>query len=148
MPEILKDFPNTRWHEEARLVTWYPRGTLDDDLADRVVDFMESEERIADAPFHRYTDFGGLTEIRLTFGHAFKIAERRKASYAGGPPVKSAIYCDWIVGFGMARLYAELMKDCPIEVRAFRERKAAAEWLGVPVNILLAGRERSANGDT
>jgi hypothetical protein len=138
MPEILKDLPETRWYEDVRLVMWHPRGVLDDALADRIVDFIESEERIADAPFHRYVDFDALTEIRLQFGHAFQTAERRKTFYAGGPPVKSAIYCDWIVGFGMARLYAELMKDCPIEVRAFRDRKAAAEWLGVPVDILRA----------
>jgi hypothetical protein len=147
MSEILKDFADTRWHEEVRLVTWHPRGILDDNLADRIVDFMESEERIADASFHRYTDLDGLTEIRLSFGHAFQIAERRKASYVGGPPVKSAIYCDWIVGFGMARLYAELMKDCPIEVRAFRDRQAAAEWLGVPVDILRADRGRPASSE-
>ena len=138
MSEVLKGFPETRWYADVRLVTWHPRGVLDDELADRIIDFMESEERIADAPFHRYADFDGLTEIQLKFGHAFRIAERRKAFYGGGPPVKSAIYCDWIVGFGMARLYAELMKDCPIEVRAFRDRKAAAEWLGVPVDLLRA----------
>jgi hypothetical protein len=147
MAEILKDFPNTRWHEDLRLVTWHPCGTLDDDLADRIVDFIESEERMADAPFNRYADFGGFTEIRLSFGHAFKIAERRKAAYGEGPPVKSAIYCNWIVGFGIARLYTELMKDCPIEVRAFRDRKAAAEWLGAPVAILCADSERPAGSE-
>ena len=136
MPSVLKDFPGTRYHAEARLVTWHPRGVLDDELADRIIEFIEAEERIADAPFHRYTDFGGLTEIHLKFGHAFKIAERRRAGYAG-ESVKSAFFSDWVIGFGFARLYQELMAGGPIQVRAFRSREAAAEWLGVPEDILL-----------
>ena len=136
MSEILKGFPETRWHADVRLMTWHPRGVLDDELADRVIAFIESEERIAEAPFNRYTDFSGLTGIRLTFGHAFQLAERRKVTSAGRGPVKSAIFCDWIVGFGMARLYAALMRDSPIELRAFRSREEAAEWLEVPMEIL------------
>ena len=96
---------------------------------------LESEERIADAPFHRYTDFYGLTEIRLKFGHAFQIAEHRRTGYAG-EPVKSAFVSDWVIGLGIARMYAALMEGAPIEVRAFRSRDAAAEWLAVPVDIL------------
>ena len=136
MPEILKDFPDTRWHPDVRLMTWHPRGVLDDDLADRIMAFVETEERIADGPFNRYADFSGLTGIRLKFGHAFQLAERRKATFIDRGPVKSAIFCDWVVGFGMARLYAGLMRGSPIDVRAVRTREEAAEWLGVPVDIL------------
>ena len=136
MPAVLKDFPDTRYHAEAHLVTWHPRGVLDDELADRIIAFIEAEERIADAPFHRYMDLNGLTEIRLKFGHVFQISERRRAGYAG-EPVKSAFCCEWAIGLGMARLYQELMQGGPIEVRAFRSREAAAQWLGVPEDILL-----------
>jgi hypothetical protein len=143
MPEILKGFPDTRWHPDLRLMTWHPRGVLDDDLADRVMAFIESEERIAEAPFNRYTDFSGLTGIRLTFGHAFQLAERRKVSSVGCGPVKSAIFCDWIVGFGMARLYAALMRGSPIDLRAFRTREEAAEWLEVPMAALCVDADAS-----
>jgi hypothetical protein len=133
--KILKALPHTQYHPEARLVTWHPCGVFDDELADRIVEFIESEERIAEAPFHRYTDFNGLTEIRLKFGHAFQIAEHRRAGYAS-ESVKSAFVSDWVIGLGIARMYAALMEGAPIEVRAFRSRDAAAEWLGVPVDIL------------
>ena len=33
-------------------------------------------------------------------------------------------------------MYENLMKETPIEARAFRDRAKAAEWLGVPVEIL------------
>jgi len=132
---ILEAFPYTRYHPEARLITWHPRGVLDDLIADRIVDFIEFEERIAEAPFHRYTELDGLTEIRLKVGHAFQIAERRREEYRG-EPVKSAFFSDWVIGMGIARMYATLMEGAPIEVRVFRSRKAAAKWLGVPEEIL------------
>jgi hypothetical protein len=137
MAAIMKDFPHTRYHAEARLVTWHPRGMLDDELADKVVAFVEAEESLADAPFHRFTDFSGLTEVHLKIGHTFRIAEQRRADYAGRDRVKSAFFSDRIISFGIARLYEELMAGSAVEVRAFRTREAAAEWLGVPVEILL-----------
>jgi hypothetical protein len=136
LSDILSGFPHTRWHPEVRLLTWHPQGVLDDELADRILEFVELEEHVADGPFHRYADLNGLTHIRLKFGHSFQIAERRRSGYAG-QPVKSAFFCDWIIGFGMARLYEELMRDAPIDVRAFRQREEAAQWLDVPVDILL-----------
>jgi hypothetical protein len=42
---------------------------------------------------------------------------------------------DW-VGFGIARMYESLMKETPIDARAFRDRATAAIWLGVPAEIL------------
>jgi hypothetical protein len=135
LQSILKAFPYTQYYPEARLVTWHPRGVLDDELADRIVEFTDSEERIADAPFNRYTDFNGLIEIRLKFGHAFQIAEHRRTLYTG-ETVKSAFVSDWVIGLGMARMYAALMEGSPIEVRAFRSRSDAAAWLGVREEIL------------
>ena len=53
-----------------------------------------------------------------------------------GESVRSAFFADTTVGFGIARLYEELMHGAAIQVRAFRDRAAAAEWLGVPVRLL------------
>ena len=50
--------------------------------------------------------------------------------------MKSAVFSDWVIGLGIARLYEALMKDAHIKVRAFRSRDAAAEWLGVPADLL------------
>jgi hypothetical protein len=137
MPANPKGISDTRYHPQARLLTWHPRGVFDDDVADRAVEFIESNEQTAGVPFHRYADFSCLTEIRLTFGHVFQIAERRRATYAAREPVKSAFFCEWPFGFGIARTYEALMEGALIEVRAFRTREAAAEWLGVPGDILL-----------
>ena len=131
--ELLKTLPHTRYHPEWRLLTWHPRGVFDDALADKIIGLIGSEERVEQVPFHRYTDFSGLTHIRLKIGHVFDVAKQRSAVREA---VKSAFFADTIVGFGMARMYEALMEEATIQVRAFRERAAAAEWLGVPLEIL------------
>ena len=130
---LLKAFPHTRYHPEWRLLTWHPRGLFDDALADKLVGVIGSEERVEQVPFHRYADFSGLTHVRLKIGHVFDVAKQRSAVRE---PVKSAFFSDTIVGFGIARMYEALMEGAVIQVRAFRERAAGAEWLGVPLEIL------------
>ena len=131
--DLLAAFPNTHYHSEARLFTWHPQGLLDDRLADEIVTFIESEAFFEVSPIRCYTDFSQLTEIRLKLGHVFQIAQHRHTSRV---PVKSAFFAQSVIGFGIARMYEELMKSAVIEVRAFRERSDAAEWLEVPANFL------------
>jgi len=133
---LLKTLPHTRYHPEWRLFTWHPRGLFDDALADKIIGLISSEERVEQAPFHRYTDFSRLTHIRLKVGHVFDVAKQRSAVREA---VKSAFFADTIVGLGIARMYEALMEDATIQVRAFRERDAAAKWLGVPLEILQPG---------
>ena len=133
---LLKIFPHTRYSSEWHLLTWHPRGLFDDALADKLIEVIGSEERVEKVPFHRYADFSGLTHIRLKVGHVFDVAKLRR----GVPePVKSAFFSDTIVGLGIARMYEALMEGAVIQVRAFRERAAGAEWLGVPLEILQPG---------
>jgi hypothetical protein len=133
---VLKTFDHTRFHPGCRLFTWHPRGEFNDARADEIVGVIESEELFHEAPFYRYTDLSQLTNIRLKIGHVFQIAERRREVCL---PVKSAIFADTTVGLGIARMYESLMEGAPIQVRAFTERTAAAQWLSVPVDILQPG---------
>ena len=50
--------------------------------------------------------------------------------------MKSALFSDDWVGFGIALLYESLMKETSIDARAFRDRATAAIWLDVPAEIL------------
>src|ERR1043165_5703429 len=88
---LIEQFPYARFHPEWHLVTWFPDGVLDNERADRVVDFLESEEKIERAHFHRYTDMTGYTRVQLELDHIVRLARRRQAGYRG-PAVKSAIY--------------------------------------------------------
>jgi hypothetical protein len=126
----------TRYHAGHRLVTWHPHGVLDDALLDEIAYFTQTLEQLSDAPFDRFTDLSGLSEIHLKIGHVFEVAEERKLAHAGLPPVKSALCCDKVVGFGMARMYETLMEGSSINVRTFRDPVVAAAWLGVPPQTL------------
>jgi hypothetical protein len=133
---LLKTLPHTRYHPEWRLFTWHPRGLFDDALADKIVALLVAEESAGEVPFHRYTDLSGLTHIRLKIGHVFEIAKQRRDV---PEPVKAAFFSDTTVGLGIARMYEALMEGAMIQVRAFRERGVAADWLGVPLEILRPG---------
>jgi hypothetical protein len=134
---LLKAFPRSRYHQDFRLLSWQPEGVLDDERADRVVEFLEFEEAKGAAPFHRYTDLSKLSHIQLSLDHVFTMARRRTKSYRGSA-VKSAFFAVRLIGLTIAKMYQELMQDAPIEVCVFRDREAAANWLGVPVGILTA----------
>ena len=129
-PEFIrKAFPRTWFHPKWYLLTWYPRGVLNEAFADQVIEFVEMEERIQEAPFDRYVDLSGLTHIRIGIDHIIHMARRRRTVKQ---PVKTALFADNPMSFGVAHSYELLMSDAMIEVRAFKERTAVAQWLEVP----------------
>jgi hypothetical protein len=133
LTELLQQFPHVHFHPEVRLLTWHPRGVLDDALADQMIELVESDAIVGAEPFLCYTELNELSEIRLKIGHIFQIAEHRNNAEL---PVMSAFVAGSVVGYGIARMYEDLMKDASVRVRAFRERAAAADWLRVPVELL------------
>ena len=124
-----------RHYAGHRVVAWQPHGVLDDRLLDEIAEWLLVIEKIS-LPVNRFIDFSCLTRISLSIGHVFAVARERAEKYRGVTPIKSAFFCDKLVGFGMARLYEALMENTPIKARAFRDRASAAKWLGVPVEIL------------
>ena len=100
---ITEQFPDARYHEAWSLVTWHPTGILDNERADRVVDFLESGEQPGDKPFHRFTDLNGYGRMRIGLDHIVRIARRRRR-YAG-PPAKSAFYATRPVSVIISRMY-------------------------------------------
>jgi hypothetical protein len=133
-PEFIrKAFPRTWYHPKWRLLTWFPRGVLNEVFVDQVIEFIEMEERIQHAPFDRYADLSGLTSIRVGIDHVIHTARRRRKIKQ---PAKSALFADNPMSFSVAHSYELLMHNGMIEVRAFKERTAAAEWLEVPLKTL------------
>jgi hypothetical protein len=133
-PEFIrKSFPRTWYYPRWRLLTWYPRGVLNEAFADQVIAFIEMEESIQEAPFDRYVDLSGLTHIRIGIDHIIHTARRRRTVKQ---PVKMALFADNPMSFGIAHSYELLMYDAMIEVRAFKKRTSVAEWLEVPLQTL------------
>ena len=117
------------------LIAWQPQGVMDDRLLDGIGEWLCAIEETS-PPSKRFVDLSRLTMVAVRTSHVFKFAKKRAERFAGVTPVKSALFSEDWVGFGIARLYESLMKETPIEARAFRDRATAAVWLGVPAEIL------------
>jgi len=117
------------------LVAWQPQGVLDDSLLDEIAEWLCTIDEVS-PPLRRFVDLSRLTMVAVRTSHVFEFARKRTERFAGMTPVKSALFSkDW-VGFGIGRMYENLMRGTPIDVRTFRDRVTAAIWLDVPVEIL------------
>ena len=128
--------PAHLWQYPAHdLVAWRPQGVLDDRLLDEIAEWLCAIDEVS-PPSKRFVDLSRLTMVAVRTSHVFKFARKRAEQFPGVTPVKSALFSqDW-VGFGIARLYESLMNETPIDARAFLDRAKAAVWLGVPAEIL------------
>ena len=126
-----------RHYAAHNLVVWRPEGILDDALLDAIAEWIVTIEKVS-LPFKRFIDFSRLTIISVRTRHVFDFAQKRAEQFTGIAPVRTALFSDDWVAFGIARLYESLMEGTPIEARAFRDRHGAAAWLSVPENILIA----------
>ena len=129
-PAYLRHYP------AHRLIAWQPHGVLDDSLLDEIIGWGVAAEKSSALPFNRFIDLTCLSRISIQIGHVFSIARKRREDYKDLAPVRAGFFSDKIVGFGVARLYETLMENSHLQARAFRDRPSAAEWLGVPVEIL------------
>ena len=132
---ILPGPAHLRQYPAHNLVAWQPQGVLDDRLLDEIGEWLCNIEK-ASPPSKRFVDLSRLTEVAVRTNHLFEFARKRAEQFAGVTPVKSALFSEDWVGFGIARMYESLMKETPIDARAFRDRAKAADWLGVPAEIL------------
>jgi hypothetical protein len=97
---------------------------------------IEELEAASAEPFNRFTDSQALEAIDLNFRYVFDFSLFRRLSYAGRPPVKSAILVTSLTLAHFSKVHELLTRHSSIKVRIFEEREAAAQWLGVPVELL------------
>jgi hypothetical protein len=133
---MLDPFTQSRFLCDYSLITWYPTGILDFEMASMIINFVGFQEKILDDPFNRFADWSELTDVELNFMQVTDFAVARREAYGDGPPVQSAFFATNPVAYGVARMFATLMEPSPIDVRVFRQREAVADWLQVPVAVL------------
>jgi len=117
-----------RYYPVHQLMAWQPQGTLDDLMLDQIADWLVAIEKLS-FPFT-------LTRVAVRTSHVFKVARRRTQQFAGVWPVRTALFADDWVAFGIASMYESLMEDTLIEARAFHDLATAADWLAVPDDVL------------
>ena len=132
----MKLAPDIEFHEDIRLLIYRPQGVIDEAAVKRVVDVVEDLEARLQKPFNRFSDTLAADEVELNFKYIIQVSLCRRLSYAGHPPVKSAILATDSTMIHYARLHALLTQGSPINVRIFQDREEAAKWLGVPIERL------------
>ena len=128
--------PELEFHDDIRLLIYRPHGVIDEAAVKRIVDVLEDLEEKLQKPFNRFFDTLAADEVELNFKYVIQVSLCRRLSYAGHPPVKSAILATDSTMIHYARLHALLTQGSPIHVRVFQDQKEAANWLNVPVERL------------
>lgn len=134
---------DVEFHEDIRLLVYQPHGVIDEAAVKKVVSVLEDLEARLEKPFNRFSDTLAAEEVELNFKYVIQFSLSRRLSYAGHPPVKSAILATDSTMIHYARLHALLTQGSPINVRVFKDREGAADWLGVPIERLEMRRELS-----
>ena len=125
------------FHEDIRLLIYRPHGVIDEPALKKVVSVLEDLEDKLQRPFNRFSDTLAADDVELNFKYVIQVSLCRRVSYAGHPPVKSAILATDSTMIHYARLHALLTQGSPINVHVFKDREEAADWLGVSVERLM-----------
>jgi hypothetical protein len=129
--------PEVEFHEDVRLLVWRPVGLLTEASVNKIVSVLSDLESAMKEPFNRFADTLGTDEVELNFKYVINVSLYRRLTYAGKPPVKSAILASDSTMIHYAKLHALMTQGSPINAQVFRERDAVAQWLGVPVERLM-----------
>src|SRR5947208_13178416 len=134
----MKLAPDVEFHEDIGLLVFRPRGAIDEPAVKKIIAVLEDLEARLQEPFNRFADTLGADEVELNFKYVIQVSLCRRLSYAGHPPVKSAILATDSTMIHYGRLHAVLTQGSPINVRVFKDRQETAEWLNVPIERLMA----------
>src|SRR5436189_5157038 len=132
----MKLAPDVEFHEDIRLLIYRPHGVINEQAIKKVISVLDDLEARLREPFNRFSDTLGADEVELNFKYVIQVSLCRRLSYAGHPPVKSAILATDSTISHYGRLHALLTQGSPINVRIFKDRQEAAKWLGVPIKRL------------
>jgi hypothetical protein len=126
-----------QFHEDIRLLVYRPRGLLNEAAINKIIRVLGELEARLKEPFNRFFDTLEHDEVELNFKYIIQVSLYRRLAYAGRPPIKSAILATDSAIIHYARLHALLTQGSPINVRVFQDRQEAAQWLVVPIALLM-----------
>jgi len=128
--------PDIEFHEDIRLLIYRPKGLINEAEINRVIGVIEGIEAASPQPFNRFSDTSETHEVELNFQYVIQASLHRRLAHAGRVPVKSAILATDSTIVHYARLLILLTQGSSIKVQVFQDCEQAAQWLGVPVELL------------
>jgi hypothetical protein len=136
--------PDIEFHEDLRVLIYRPKGLIDEAEINRVIGVIEGIEAASQQPFNRFSDTSETHEVELNFRYVIHVSLHRRLSHKGRAPVKSAILATDSTLVHYAKLLALLTQGSSIRVEVFQDRKKAAQWLGVPLELLAVKSESNS----
>jgi hypothetical protein len=128
--------PDVQFHADIRLLVYRPRGLIGEAAINKVISVIEDLEASTQEPFNRFSDTSKTHEVELNFRFVIQASLHRRLSHKGRAPVKSAILATDSTVVHYARLLALLTEGSSIKVQVFQDGEEAAQWLGVPPEVL------------
>ena len=128
--------PDVEFHEDIRLIVWRPRGLLNREAVNRIITVLEELETALNEPFNRFSDTVAADAVDLNFEYIISVSLYRRRFYGKRPPIKSAILATDATLIHYGKVHALLTQGSPINVRVFQDRKEAAQWLSLPLELL------------
>jgi hypothetical protein len=129
---------DVEFYEDIRLIVWRPCGLVNKAAVNRIITVLGELETALKEPFNRFSDTVAADAVDLNFEYIISVSFYRRRFYGKRPPIKSAILATDSTLIHYGKVHALLTQGCPINVRVFQDRKEAAQWLGVPLAILMA----------
>jgi hypothetical protein len=130
--------PDIQFHENIRLLVYRPHGLVNEATVNKIITVIGELEAKLKEPFDRFSDTVAADAVDLNFEYIIRVSLHRRLTYAGRPPIKSAILATDSTLAHYGRLHALLTQGSSINVRVFQDRAEAAQWLGVPIDRLTA----------
>jgi len=130
--------PDVEFHEDIRLLVYRPRGLVNKAAVNKIISVVGELEATLKEPFNRFSDTVAADAVDLNFEHIIRVSLYRRLFYGNRPPIKSAILATDSTLIHYGKVHALLTQGSPINVRVFQDRKEAAKWLGVPIELLVA----------
>jgi hypothetical protein len=130
--------PDVEFHEDMCLLVYRPCGLVDKAAINKIITVIGELETTFKEPFNRFSDTVGADAVDLNFEYIIQVSLYRRAFYGKRPPIKSAILATDATLVHYGKVHALLTQGSPINVRVFQDRREAAQWLGVPIAILVA----------
>jgi hypothetical protein len=137
--------PDVEFHEDICLLIHRPRGVLDRAAINKIVSLIGELEFTLKKPFNRFLDTVAADAVDLNSDYIRRVSLYRRRVYGNRPSIKTAILATDSTMADYGRVHASLTQGSPINVRVFQDRKEAAQWLGVPLELLAA---KGTGGET
>ena len=130
--------PDVEFYEDIRLIVWRPHGLVNKAAVNKIISVLGELETALKEPFNRFSDTVGANAVDLNFEYIISVSLYRRRFYGKRPSIKSAILATDSTLIHYGKVHALLTQGSPISVRVFQDRKEVAQWLGVPLAIVVA----------